>query len=174
MKIGIYYSSSTGNTTEVADAIQEKLGDAADAAVAIEDVADPATVASHELLIVGTPTWNTDSDDERSGTAWDEWLYDDLPKLDLKGKSVAVFGLGDASGYAAYFCDAIEEVHDCFEKQGAKMIGYTAKDDYEFEESKSVRGEQFIGLPMDVVNGPYDIEERVGKWVDGVLKEAGM
>ena len=32
-------------------------------------------------------------------TAWDQWLYDELPKLDLKGKKLAVFGAGDQMGY---------------------------------------------------------------------------
>lgn len=35
------------------------------------------------------------ADTERSGTSWDEFLYNDLPSLDLKGKKVAIFGLGD-------------------------------------------------------------------------------
>ena len=33
--------------------------------------------------------------------------------LDLNGKPVAVFGLGDQISYADYFCDAMEEVYRC-------------------------------------------------------------
>ena len=31
--------------------------------------------------------------------------------LDLNGKPVAVFGLGDSVSYGEYFCDAMEEVY---------------------------------------------------------------
>lgn len=31
--------------------------------------------------------------------------------LDLSGKPVAVFGLGDSVSYGEYFCDAMEEVY---------------------------------------------------------------
>ena len=33
--------------------------------------------------------------------------------LDLSGKPVAVFGLGDSVSYGEYFCDAMEEVYRC-------------------------------------------------------------
>ena len=52
-----------------------------------------------DSIIVGAPTWNTDEEEERSGTEWDTWLYSSLPKLDLSGKKVAVFGVGDQQSY---------------------------------------------------------------------------
>ena len=54
---------------------------------------------SPDSIIVGAPTWNTDEEEERSGTEWDTWLYNSLPKLDLSGKKVAVFGVGDQQSY---------------------------------------------------------------------------
>jgi len=57
---------------------------------------------SHTLpdsIIVGAPTWHTDEEVERSGTEWDSWLYTNLPKIDLSGKKVAVFGVGDQQSY---------------------------------------------------------------------------
>merc|ERR1712134_180386 len=70
---------------------------------------DVETIKECDSLIVGAPTWNTGADEERSGTAWDEFLYGDLTSLDLKGKKVAVFGMGDQVGYADNFCDALDE-----------------------------------------------------------------
>jgi len=49
------------------------------------------------------------ADEDRSGTAWDNKLGS-IKKLDLSGKPVACFGLGDSSNYGDYYCDAIEEV----------------------------------------------------------------
>ncbi len=33
--------------------------------------------------------------------------------LNLEGKPVAVYGLGDSVGYGDYFCDAMEEIYRC-------------------------------------------------------------
>lgn len=59
--------------------------------------------------------------------------------MDLSGKPVAVFGLGDQQSYGDYFCDAIEEVHSAFKAAGASMCGSWPTDGYEHVESK-VRG----------------------------------
>ena len=82
-----------------------------------------------DALICGAPTWHTGADEQRSGTAWDEFLYDRLPSLDLSGKKVAIFGLGDQGSYGDNYCDAAGELYDCFSAQGATMVGLTATDD---------------------------------------------
>ena len=55
-------------------------------------------------------------------------MYGDLAGLDLKGKKVAIFGVGDQSGYGDNFCDAMDEIATCFEKQGAEIIGAVSAD----------------------------------------------
>lgn len=60
--------------------------------------------------------------------------------LDLKGKPVAVFGLGDSIGYGEYFCDAMEELYSTFKATGAKMVGHWPADDYQHEDSKVALG----------------------------------
>ena len=47
-------------------------------------------VAGFDGLIIGAPTWHTGADTERSGTAWDDFIYGDLAGLDLKGKKVPI------------------------------------------------------------------------------------
>merc|ERR1712032_1103616 len=49
----------------------------------------------------------------RSGVAWDD-LIDDIKATDFSGKTVAVFGCGDSSGYGENFCDGIEEMYSSF------------------------------------------------------------
>ena len=82
---------ATGNTETVAGYVAAKTGLEAQA---IDDL-DGEAIAAFDGLIIGAPTWHTGADTERSGTAWDEFLYNDLPSLDLSGKKVAIFGLGD-------------------------------------------------------------------------------
>merc|ERR1712094_95275 len=83
------------------------------------DSVDDETLTSMDALICGALTWHTGADEQRSGTAWDEFLYDRLPSLDLSGKKVAIFGLGDQGSYGDNFCDAAGELYDCFSAQGA-------------------------------------------------------
>ena len=137
------------------------------------DIADAEDIASFDGLIVGAPTWHTGADTERSGTSWDEFIYGDLTSLDLAGKKVAVFGVGDQSGYSDNFCDAMDELKTCFEGQGATIIGSWSTDGYDHEESKSVADGKFVGLACDEDNQPDLSEERVNAWV-AQLKNEGM
>jgi flavodoxin I len=170
MSVGLLYSTVTGNTEAVAGYIEAAGGTAE--MVDIDD-ADEATCAGFDGLIVGAPTWHTGADEQRTGTGWDSFLYDTLPSWNLKGKKVAVFGVGDSQSYADNFCDAIGELHECFKGVGADMIGSVSTDGYSFEESKSVAGGKFLGLPCDEDNESDMSEERVGAWVEQ-LKGEGM
>ena len=96
-KVGIYYSTQTGNTETVADYIASAAG------LEMKDIGDATDKEITELdsIIVGAPTWHTDEESERSGTEWDSWLYSTLPNIDIGGKNVAVFGVGDQASYDA-------------------------------------------------------------------------
>ena len=135
-----------------------------------QDIGD-ADASAYDTLIVGAPTWHTGADSERSGTAWDQWLYETLPSLDLSGKKVAVFGCGDSSSYGDYFCDAIEEVYSAMKEAGAEMVGSVATDGYDFSESKSVIDGKFCGLPLDEDNESDMTEERVAAWCSQISGE---
>ena len=69
-----------------------------------------STFSKFDQVICGTPTWNTGADTERSGTAWDEVYYGEMGDLNLEGKPVAVFGLGDQESYGENYADASGEV----------------------------------------------------------------
>merc|ERR1711990_743139 len=139
-------------------------------AVDIGDL-DGAGVAAFDGLIIGAPTWHTGADTERSGTAWDDFIYGDLTSCDLAGKKVAIFGLGDSSGYSDNFCDAMDELASCFSGQGASIIGSVDAGGYTYDESKSVSGGKFVGLACDEDNEPEMSEDRVNAWVDQIKGE---
>mmetsp|Transcript_44256 Transcript_44256/g.139466 ORF Transcript_44256/g.139466 Transcript_44256/m.139466 type:complete len:198 (+) Transcript_44256:69-662(+) len=167
MGVGLVYSTTTGNTETVAGYLSAEIG------VDAVDIADAEDLSSFDGLIIGAPTWHTGADSERSGTAWDDYLYGDLTSADLKGKKVAIFGLGDQAGYGDNFCDAMDELKSCFEKQGAEVIGAWSADGYDHTESKSEAGGTFVGLACDEDNQPDQSEERVKAWV-AQLKSEGM
>ena len=67
----IWYSTSTGNTETCAGYISEAAG------IAANDIGDASDdeITGSDALIVGAPTWHTDADEQRSGTAWDGKIY---------------------------------------------------------------------------------------------------
>jgi flavodoxin I len=172
MSTGLYYSTSTGNTETVAEYIASAAG--------VEDWkdigdADEAEVSGHDSIIVGAPTWHTGADSERSGTSWDEWLYNTLPNMDFSGKKVAIFGVGDSSGYGDNYCDAAGELYDCFTEKGAKVFGMTpSSTGFDYTESKSVRGDNFVGAVFDEDNYGDESESRANAWVEQLKSEGFM
>jgi flavodoxin I len=175
--VGVFFGTSTGSTQEVADLIKEQFGDDAEGPFDVEALEGSVkeNFEKYDSLVVGTPTWNTGADVERSGTGWDEIYYKSLQELNIQGKNVAVFGLGDQVSYAENYADATGELHDVFESLGCVMMGYTSQEGYEHEDSKSIRGDKFCGLLCDAVNQEDLTPERVQAWVaqlkaDGFLQ----
>jgi len=174
-KVLIVYGTSTGSTETVADLIAEEFGSDAEGPIDIDGMEGSLAKKFGEFdsIIVGTPTWNTGADTERSGTSWDELYYGEIQDLDISGKKIAVFGLGDQISYSENYADAAGELHDVFKDLGCEMMGYTSFEDYEHESSKSIRGDKFCGLLCDMVNQEDLSEERVTNWV-AQLKDEGI
>merc|ERR1719389_449248 len=172
MSVGLYYSTSTGNTETVAEYIANAAG--------VEDWkdigdAEDGEVTGHDSIIVGAPTWHTGADQERSGTSWDEWLYNTLPNLDFSGKKVAIFGVGDSGSYSDNYCDAAGELYELFTGKGAKVFGMTPSDEgYDYTESKSVVDDKFVGRMFDEDNYSDESEERAKAWVEQLKSEGFM
>lgn len=179
--IGVFFGTSTGNTESAAELISEQFQGDASEPIDIDDIQGNLVeeFGKYQALIVGTPTWNTGADTERSGTGWDEVYYgDEFQSLSsyLKDKPVAVFGCGDSASYAENYCDGMGEIYDVFTEQGANTkFGHVPATDgsYEHEASKAQRGDFFCGLALDMVNFEELTAERVENWV-AQLKEEGI
>ena len=184
MTIGLYFGTQTGKTETVCGYIKDEFGDAVADAIDVSEK-DLADFPNFDGLICGAPTWNTGAEELRSGTAWDD-LLEKIGALDLSGKPVAIFGLGDSVGYGEDFVDAMEELHRYFEKAGAKMIGYVSLDGYDNftssrcliphlnEITKPEDGEKFCGLPVDEDSEGELTEERVKNWCTQLKTEMGL
>ncbi len=79
-KIGIFFGSSTGSTEGVADLIASEFGSDAEGPFEIDGIQGSVAkkFSEYDALVVGTPTWNTGADSERSGTGWDEVYYGEM------------------------------------------------------------------------------------------------
>ena len=174
MKIGLFYGSTTCYTEIVAEKIQVLLS--ADpslpdgSSVTLHNIKDqPLTgMTDYDLLILGISTWDF-------GELQEDWEahWDDISTVDLNGKIVAIYGMGDQLGYAEWFIDAVGMLHDAIAPQNPTRIGFWPTAGYDFIASKALTedGEFFCGLALDDEN-QYDLTDaRLNDWVNQILQE---
>ena len=157
-KTVVVYGSSTGTCEAIANTIASKLGVEA---INVADLND-AVVAENDNLILGTSTWG-------AGELQDD-CYDGVEVLksaDLAGKTVALFGCGDAESYPDTFCGAMAEIYNAVKAQ-ANVIGAVSTDGYTFDDSEAVVDGQFVGLALDDVNEDDKTEGRIDAWIDAI------
>ena len=91
--------------------------------------------------------------------------------LDLSGKTIALFGLGDQLGYGEWFQDALGMLHDAILPSGCKIVGYWPNEGYEFTASKALTEDktQFVGLSLDDENQYDKTDARIEAWCEQLL-----
>lgn len=163
-KIGLFYATKADKTSWVAERISEAFGKEAHA-VPVEN-AWQSDFETYDNLIVGASTWF----DGELPTYWDE-LLPELQTMNLKGKKIALFGLGDQIRYPDNFADGLGILAEIFEKAGATLVGFTSIDGYHFNESKALRSTQWCGLVIDIENQSELTDKRLKDWCEQVKKE---
>ena len=157
--IGIFYGSSTGTTSDLAQKIASALGvDSAN----VMDVAnaDAAAAAKYDVLLLGSSTWGL-------GDLQDDW-ESFLPKLkgeNLSGKKVGLFGCGDASSYSDTFCAALGTIKAELANTGCTFIGAYPAEGYNYDETTAEENGQLIGLCVDDANESDQTEARMERWI---------
>lgn len=155
----VVFGSSTGTCEGIADKIAAKLGVEA---LNVQDLTSDI-VAANDNLILGTSTWG-------AGEMQDDW-YDGVKVLqgaDLKGKTIALFGCGDAESYGDTFVGGIGELYNAIKDSGARFIGAVSTDGYNFSDSDAVVDGKFIGLPLDDVNEDDKTDGRIDAWIAAI------
>ena len=89
----------------------------------------------------------------------------------MKGKRVALFGLGDQVNYPDNFVDGLGILGDAFEKAGAALVGFTPAKEYSFNRSKALRGNEWCGLVIDIENQSGRTDKRIKVWCDRLKTE---
>jgi flavodoxin I len=164
-KIGLLYSYNTKKTAQAAKKIAELFGEEYVNQVNAEEITEEQ-FKLYDNLILGVPTWF----DGELPNYWDEFVPA-LEDMKLKGKKIAIFGAGDQKGYPENFVDGIGVMAKIVEQQGAKIVGLTSTDGYEFESSKAQRGNQFTGLALDFENQVGKNKERIARWCKQIKNE---
>ncbi|MCK4662833.1 MAG: flavodoxin [Bacteroidales bacterium] len=172
-KIGLLFGPGGGNTEKVAKKIAKELGENNVEIIPVKSV-DEKSIEKFDKIIfgvstIGKHTWDAD----HVNNDWD-FFFPKLNKIDLSGKTIAIFGLGDHITYDLHFCDAIGLLGDKVIERGGRLIGFVSVDDYEFRESFAVRDGQFIGLPIDEDYESNLTDERIKKWINKIKQELGL
>lgn len=168
--IGLFYGSSTCYTEMAGEKIQQQFDEGT---VTVFNIADTpvSQMQDYQLLILGIPTWDY-------GELQEDWedQWDALNELDLSGKTVAIYGLGDQVGYPEWFLDAMGYLHNKVIVQGAKVVGYWPNEGYEYDESQALTEDKqfFVGLALDDENEFTKTDERISTWCAQVKREFGL
>jgi flavodoxin I len=164
-KIALIYSFNTKKTGKIAAQIKEAFGDDPVEMLNAEDITEERFL-SYDRIIMGVATWF----DGELPNYWDEFVPA-LEDLDLKGKKIALFGLGDQKGYPENFLDGVGIMAEILEDCGATLVGFTSVEGYEFESSKALRENRFTGLAIDYENQGSMNKQRVAAWVEQLKNE---
>jgi flavodoxin I len=163
--IAIIYGSSTDNTKNVASKIAQKLSGEN---VLLKDVSSLkfSDLANYPNIILGTSTWGL-------GDLQDDWNdhLSDLQNVDLEGKTLAFFGLGDSSSYSDTFTDGMGLLYEAVEGKGFKLAGAFPTDGYSYDSSKAVKNGQFVGVAIDEDNESDLTEQRLNAWITSIIPE---
>ncbi len=163
-KTALFYSPSTVKTAMVSKKIQEAFGEH----IPVVDIerAWKEDFMACDNLIAGVATWF----DGELPTYWDE-LLPEITGLNLKGKKVAVFGLGDQVKYPDNFADGVGILADVFIACGATLVGLTSPKGYSFSKSHALKNNKLQGLVIDFENQSKLTDARIKDWVEQLKKE---
>lgn len=167
-RIGLFFGTNTGKTRKVAKMIKKRFDDDTMADALNVNRASAEELAQYQYLIIGTPTLGDGELPGLSADCENESWEEFLPKLegvDLTGKTVAIYGLGDQVGYPDEFLNAMGILYDFIVERGAKVVGAWPTEGYEFKASEAVRDGKFVGLALDLDNQSGLTEERLNTWL---------
>jgi flavodoxin I len=161
-KVRVVYGSSTGDGFRVAKLICGELSDLVESVHSIAHTA-PDALAEAESLILGVSTWG-------AGELQQDWkrFFPKLDEIDLSGKTVALYGLGDARGYSGEFVTALGTLYRKVKERGARVVGFWPTEGYQFRRSTAIEDGRFVGLVLDQENEPAKTKARVKRWASEI------
>lgn len=156
-KIAILYGSSSGNTESVAKQIQQLFDNKAD--IYNVDNVKLDQIKDYPYLILGTSTTGI-------GDLQDDWdgFLPSFSKMDLAGKKVAIFALGDSASFSSSFAESMKVIYDEIHDK-TTIIGQVADQGYTYDDSAAVVDGMWVGLPIDEDNEYDKTKERLANWV---------
>ena len=131
-KATIIFGSTTGNTETVANKIAESMEGYDVTVQYVTEVPDDSSVREADLVLYGCSTMGL-------GELQDDFIpyYESrMTSALLKGKNVAVFGLGDKENYEEYFCWSADILSKKVQECGGNLICEPLKVDGEPDDNE--------------------------------------
>ena len=96
--------------------------------------------------------------------------------LDLAGKKIGFFAMGDAGGYPYNFLDAMGQLWEVVKGLGGpELVGVWPTEGYEFDESQAMYDDDhFLGLGLDEENQSDLHDERIHAWLMKVMTDCKL
>jgi flavodoxin I len=144
-KVIVLYTSLTGNTEEMAEAIAQGVKESGFQVTCKEAFdAKPTDLLEYDAIIIGAYTWG-------DGELPDEYLdfYEDMDGLDLSGKQATAFGSGD-SGYPVFF-GAVDLIENKLRELGAAIVSPGLKFEYTASDEEKEEGKRLGALVAGVL-----------------------
>jgi flavodoxin I len=162
--IGLFYGTTGGHTKKAAEMIQKEFGGKNVESFNIKDIT-PNEILKYDNLIFGTSAWGI-------GDMQDDWeiFIEHLAELDLTGKKVALYGLGDQKKYPGSFADGLGTLY-CRMPNKDNIVGFWPLKSYNYYFSSAEKDGKFVGLVLDADTQSASTPERVKKWVAQLKKE---
>ena len=139
-------ATTSGHTQFVIDTVVSRWKETHDD-IAVRIVrAETATVedlTQCDVLLLGSGTWNTGGVEGQLNPYMHELLFEKLKGIDLQAKPVLLVSLGDERYY------------------------FTTRCTERFMQFLKAANGKSAGMPLIIVNEPYDQTEKIKKWADG-------
>ena len=169
-KIGIFFGTDTGTTRLIAKKMAKKLIDVAVKPLNVNRITID-DLLQYDSLILGTPTYGEGqfpgiSTGVKEGS-WEE-IAPQFSGVDMTGKTVALYGLGNQEKYADRFADTLFLLYELVTNCGATIVGDWCTDGYVFKKSKAVVDGRFVGLVIDNNSQGLLTETRLDAWLKEV------
>ena len=167
-KVGLFFGSTTGHTEEAAVLIRKELDHYEEGLAQTFNVVRDSIhrMSEFSYLILGTSTWD-------DGELQEDWrsLWFELDKVNLAGKKIAIYGMGDQITYPDSFQDALARMADKLKARGAELVGTWPAEGYNYIHSTAVENGKFVGLALDNENQPQLTPKRIKSWVEQIVQE---
>lgn len=163
----ILYGPTGGNTEHVAGLIAKELAALKPEVISVKD-AKAEVLESFDQYIIGVSTLGTHNWSHSARNDWD-LFFPVLKQFDFKGKTVALFGLGDQIAYTHHFADDLGNLYHAVLNSNAKVVGQWPTDGYEFNESVAFENGKFVGLVIDEDHQDDLTPKRVKQWCQQII-----
>jgi flavodoxin I len=158
----VVYCTDTGATRFAAQRIVRGLARLADGPFDFDRM-DLADLLRYRALIVGVPTVQAG----HLPFCWRNAL-ERLDQGSMRGKLVAIFGVGDAHAYPASFVDSMGLLQHELSIRGARFVGDWPVEGYRMIRSAAVVDGRFVGLALDDGGEPAANQARIRAWTSQI------